>query len=238
MTDPEATDTPQRVLPWMQRTRWKGRCLPLLVSLVVLLALYPYLGRGQERTTLVRILFSVIPLAGVYAVSSSRWTLAIASLLAMPFLAYQWLPDTLGQTRSVQVFAAGALAFYAFTTITILAHVLRGPGISDDKLYGAISVYLLLGLTFAMAYGLMQAVDPGTFVADLQHDPDGRLNWSDLLYFSFVTLTTLGYGDITPVSDEARSLAFLEAATGVMYVAVLVARLVGAASRGDTREAE
>jgi len=233
MSRSDADQRQQRLLPWMQRTRLKGRCLPLLISLVALLALYPYLERGHEHSTLVRLLFSIVPLAGVYAVSTRRLTMVIACVLAVPFLGYEWLPKLAGHTSADRLLHLGVLVFYAFTTLTILDHVLRGPTMSDDKIYGAISVYLLLGLTFCTAYMLIESIEPGTFVVSSTHDPDGVLNWSDLLYFSFVTLTTLGYGDITPITSKARSLAFLEAATGVMYVAVLIARLVASASRSS-----
>jgi len=221
------------MLPWMQRRRLKGRCLPLLVSLVALLALYPYLERDGEPTTLVRVFFSLIPLAGVYAVSSKRWHVPVAAVLALPFLGFQWLPVAMGKTGAEPYLMAGVVAFYCFTTLTILAHVLRGSTISDDELYGAISVYLLLGFTFASGYLLMESIQPGTFTVDADHDPDGVVNWSDLLYFSFVTLTTLGYGDMAPVTSQARSLCLLEALLGPLYIAVLIARLVGSASRGS-----
>lgn len=112
------------------------------------------------------------------------------------------------------------IVFYVFTLIHVLAYVLRGVEITRDKLYGAISVYLLVGLAWAAAYALLQAVAPGSFTS--------ASDKPDLIFFSFVTLTTLGYGDITPVTGPARSLALLEAVTGVLYLAVLVARLVSA----------
>ena len=108
---------------------------------------------------------------------------------------------------------------------------------TPDVLYGAISVYLMIGLTWSVAYLLLENLYPGSFYIDAAHNPDGYLNLSDLLYYSYVTLTTLGYGDITLVTSQARSLAFLEAVCGVLYVAVLVARLVGSslASSGSNR---
>ena len=77
------------------------------------------------------------------------------------------------------------------------------------------------------AFQLVEGMQPGSFYIDPARNVDGIVNWADLLFYSFATLTTLGYGDITPITSPARSLAALEAVTGVLYIAFLVARLVG-----------
>jgi len=101
-----------------------------------------------------------------------------------------------------------------------------GTDINTNRIVGAICVYLLLGVIWAMAYSLVDLASPGSFAG---FSPMGDLGFdSEWLYFSFVTMTTLGYGDILPVSATARGLAYMQAIVGQFYIAVLVAGLVGA----------
>jgi hypothetical protein len=99
--------------------------------------------------------------------------------------------------------------------------------VTADKIYGALCVYLLIGLTWGFMFLTLEGVQPGSFSLG-QGQPNGiAKDPATLVYFSFVTLSTVGYGDITPLSPPARSLAFMEAIIGQIYLAVLVARLVG-----------
>ena len=97
--------------------------------------------------------------------------------------------------------------------------------IDGNKIVGAICIYILLGLIWAFAYLLMQEVFPGSFV--ISEDDTWQHNLGDAVYFSMVTLTTLGYGDITPQEPVVRFMSYLEAVTGVFYTTVLVASLIG-----------
>lgn len=103
--------------------------------------------------------------------------------------------------------------------------------VTGDVIAGALSVYLLLGLTWSLVYQGLALVNPGAFTVGSAIAGTGPLDWMDFLYYSFITLATVGYGDITPVTPLAQSLAYAEAVTGVLYVAVLVARLVSAYRR-------
>ena len=121
------------------------------------------------------------------------------------------------------------LALIGFLTVAItftLKQVAVGTDINANRLVGAVCVYLLLGVIWAMLYTLINVASPGSFGG---FSPTEDLGWdSEWLYFSFVTMTTLGYGDILPVSATARSLAYMQAVVGQFYIAVLVAGLVGA----------
>src|SRR5206468_6429646 len=97
-------------------------------------------------------------------------------------------------------------------------------------LYGAVTAYLLLGLTWGLAYALVERLHPGSFRSPV--DTDG-LAGPVLMFFSFITLTSVGYGDIVPLGGHARSLAILEAITGQMYLAIFMARLVGLYTQGS-----
>ena len=118
---------------------------------------------------------------------------------------------------------AGTVAVLGLFCFVVLAQVFRSGPVTRDRILGAVAAYLLFGLTWASAYHLVAMHIPEAFAGAAPKDSE---SWSAWTYFSFVTLTTVGYGDITPVSQPARSLAMLEALTGQLYPAILLARLV------------
>ena len=136
------------------------------------------------------------------------------------------------------VFLYGSFAaLFGFLLIAIsytLKQVVVGTDISANRLVGAVCIYLLLGVIWAVAYSVLEFISPGSFQGFALLEDRG---WdSEWLYFSFVTMTTLGYGDISPISATARVLAYMQAVFGQFYVAILVAGLVGAyISRQDSR---
>lgn len=105
--------------------------------------------------------------------------------------------------------------------------MLQANYITHDQIYAGISVYLMLGFAFGCIYYLLSMLMPGCFAVN--NASLAGVRTPDLMYFSFVTLATLGYGDITPVARSARALAQLEALAGTLYMAVSMARLVSLA---------
>ena len=204
-------------------TTWKFR--PLVLSLLLLLLLYPYV---EERVLFLKALSAVVLLAGMYAVSRDKRFLCIACGLVCPTLASKVVSLMTGYPAAEIVSRGGTVLFMGFITAIILWHTLAEESkITADTLYGVVCVYLLSGLTWSSLYTLIEVAQPGSFYVSAAQNLDQVINWSDLLFFSFATLTTLGYGDITPVTSVARSLALLEAVFGVLYNAILIARLVG-----------
>jgi hypothetical protein len=120
--------------------------------------------------------------------------------------------------------AATAL-FTAGIIVVLLGYVLDRRPITADKVFGAVSAYILIAVLFATLFSLLQLVQPAAFYVAAANDPDGYLDWSGLMYFSFTVLTSTGFGEITPVTHQARSLIMVEQVLGVMYVAFLIARL-------------
>jgi len=118
-----------------------------------------------------------------------------------------------------------AIVFFAYIAWIILSSIFKQKELSADELSGAIVVYLLIGITWALLYSYIELLYPNSF--SFVSADDLQAKGSALFYYSFVTLTTLGYGDILPVSQFARMVAYLEAVSGVMYTAILVAGLVG-----------
>ncbi len=198
----------------------------LLASLILLLAIYPYVSAGPTGPIALKVLSSFVLITGVYAVSYRQRQVVIAVLLAVPAFGLGWLYVITGNPALGSAESIFTLLFYAFTALVGLSRVLGARQITTDTIYGAVSVYLLMGLTWATAYGLVESINPGSFFSS---HTDGAFTFPTFIYYSFVTIATLGYGDITPVTDQARSLAVLETVSGTLYIAVLIARLVAAA---------
>ena len=117
----------------------------------------------------------------------------------------------------------------------LLGFVLRAPQVDTGVLCASVSAYRLLGLTWTMAYWLVALFTPDAFAFNTTTGAKESMQGFNAFYFSLVTLSTVGYGDITPVAKVARILAALEAMTGLLYVAVLIARLVSVYSARQDR---
>ena len=217
--------------PARQGTRFPGRSGLLhdsaawfLGALVALMISAPFLqhivlGAAVESTFLLLLLT-----AAVLAVGGRRWTLTLAVLLATPVLAARWLYFAAPAWVPHEVFLASFLLFVAFVIAQFLWFILHAPRVNSEVLCAAVSTYLLLGLWWAIAYGMAARLSPECFIGAT--GATRVLQDLDAVYFSFITITTVGYGDITPASSTTRMLAMTEAITGTMYMAVLVARLV------------
>lgn len=201
--------------------RYEGRFFLLFVMLVGSMIAMPFVGNVVPF-----ILFSVIPIAGVQAAAYNRRHMFIAIVLGVPALTFGLGHALPGTFSSVWAASLSAVGFYGYTAAIVFVFVLRQKTITADTVYGALSVYLLLGMTWAFGYTGIEAYSPGSFFIDADYNVDGLLNQRDFFYYSFVTLTTLGYGDILPISHTARMLAIGEAACGVLYTATLVASVV------------
>ncbi len=120
---------------------------------------------------------------------------------------------------------AAAATCIGTVTVALLRCVLDRRPITTDKVFGAVAAYILIALSSASLFGVLQIFEPHAFNAAVAHGPDGRLNWSDMMYFSFTVLTSTGFGEITPASPFARAVIVIEQMLGAMYVAFLIARL-------------
>jgi hypothetical protein len=209
-------------------TRPRGQFLPLLISLVVLFLLYPVMVE-LDLASLYRLGFIALLIVALWSLSRDRRVLITALALGIPTIVGQF--GIFAAPTPAVLLGTGVLAllFLGFTTLVILLAVLRPGKVTGDKLAGAICVYLMLGLTFAILYSLMEVMDPGAFLLpEGLADPKlGHGGEYVFIYFSFSTLTTLGFGDIVPVAPFARALTWMEAAAGQLYLAILIARLVG-----------
>ena len=199
----------------------KNRLLYLLGAILLLIVLYPYLRGGMIQTALMNLLTSAILVISAYVLSYDKKPFIFALLLGIPALATTWMNMLFTTHPFPYASYCFTIAFYFFTLFTILAYVLKSNKVTAEEIYGVICVYLLIGITWGMLFSLTEELHPGSFKT-----AHGSLEWPDFMYFSFTTLTTAGYGDIVPSTARAQSLSVLEMIIGVLYVAVLVARLV------------
>jgi Ion channel len=197
----------------------------LLVALALLFFFFPFVEEVKGGDIIVSILLSLVLLCAVLAVADRKGVFFIAIALAIPAIAGRWISHFRPDLVPPPVFLTAGLVLIAFVVANLLRFVLRAPSVNMEVLCASISAYLMLGLLWTIAYWLVDQLTPGAFAFNTN---EGRqsIRGFNAFYFSFVTLSTVGYGDITPVSKVARMLAAMEAMTGLLYVAVLIARLV------------
>jgi hypothetical protein len=197
----------------------------LLIVLALLFFFFPFVEEVKGGELIVSILLSLVLLSAVLAVASSRRTLVVALLLAVPAVGGRWINHFRPDLLPPAIFLVAGLGLVAFVVMNLLRFVLRAPSVNVEVLCASISAYLMLGLMWTIAYWLVAQVTPTAFAFNTDAGKQS-MNGFNAFYFSFITLSTVGYGDITPVSTAARMLAAMEAMTGLLYVAVLIARLV------------
>jgi hypothetical protein len=212
------------IYPLWKKLTGTSRSIYLLVSLILLIYIYPVAADSRFAVYVLGILFATTPLTGVYAVADNRRTLIVATVLAIPaFISIIWHFFVGHTIANDEYFLVFIVIYYVYTTIAIIRSIFRRNTVDADIIINAVSAYLMIGLCFAVSFMLTETIVPGSL---LEGTADGIVGWADIFYFSFVTLTTLGYGDISPATPQARSLATLEAVCGVMYMSILIARLV------------
>lgn len=213
--------------PVLKRLRFRRfSTVQLLIALAVLLISAPFLEELEGGHLILSALFSLVLLAAVFAVADRKRTLAIAVVLAVPAITARWINQFRPDLVHPAVFLICALLLLAFVIAHLLRFVLRAPVVTVEVLCASVAAYLMLGLMWTVAYWLVDQVTPGGAFSFNTSRGSQSMNGFTGFYFSFITLSTVGYGDITPVSQAARLLAAMEAMTGLLYVAVLIARLV------------
>jgi hypothetical protein len=198
----------------------------LLIALGLFFIWAPFVEEIKGGDLIVSALFSLVLLAGVVAVADRKRVLVIAIVLAIPAIAGRWMNHFRPDLVPSPVFLFAALILIAFVVGNLLRFVFRAPSVNTEVLCASISAYLMLGLMWTMAYWLVDQLTPGGAFAYNTNTGTRSINGFTGFYFSFITLSTVGYGDITPVSKVARMLSAMEAMTGLLYVAVLISRLV------------
>jgi voltage-gated potassium channel len=211
----------------------------LLLSLVLSVLVLPLLEGLHAGRLLLLAGFACVFIFGAMSTRSEARLIAWALLVVA-------LPVALATlfTDNKPLFVAHLLlgsAFFWFVGGAVVSRVIRSNAVSFDSIFGAISAYLLFGLAWGLSYWAIYAVAPESFIfpdhnASLDGTEPARIGeFSQFIYYSFVTMSTLGYGDITPVGRISRTLTWVQAVTGLFYVAVVIAWLVSALPRPEEK---
>lgn len=209
-----------------QKDTVQGRVLILLILTALLHVIYPVTLGGDTASLIVyNALYAGMFLAGIFIASDSRPHLMAAVVMALAWLTMAVL-YALDPAHTGKILATYLTlnAFQATLVWLLLRYIFAARAVTRDVLYAAVTVYILLGALFVPVYGALELLAPGSFLDNGTGQP---VFWQQFVYFSLVTLTTSGYGDILPVSGWARAAANLEQVIGVLYIAILMARLVG-----------
>ena len=197
-----------------------------LAALSLLFVTSPFIDELQSGIIIESILLTLVLFSAVLAIGGRRSTLFWAAALAAPALAAKWFNHLRPDLLPPEVFLGAGMLFITFVALHIFGFILRTPRVTSEVLYAGISNYLMLGLLWSFAYLLIARVNPDAFFFTVGPVASRAMTGFNSYYFSFATLTTLGYGDIIPVSRVARMMAASEAVTGLFYVTMIIARLV------------
>jgi hypothetical protein len=199
----------------------------LTTTLLMVTLLYP-LAQAGDSTFLRNTVVNLMLLASLYAMIDRKRVFRTLGILLIPMLATNWVSEQ--GSALAQYSAVATMLFLLVTTLAVLMHVIQAQRVNADMIYGSVAVYLLVGIIVALCFLFLHNMDPGSVVQSLdQADPlgGGSDNYAVLLYFSFIALTSVGFGDLAPVSAGARSLAMFAGLFGQLYMAILIAKLVG-----------
>lgn len=196
----------------------------LLTTLFALMFVGPLFAGREGEALMLGVLVICTAGSAIYAAGGSPAKQVTLGILALFYVVGHFMQARTGGAVWVFSYNAGGASFFALVTWVLLHRILSATThVTGELIAGSIAVYLLLGIAFAYLFALVELHSPGAFAfADRAGHAD-----PDFYYYSLVTLTTLGYGDITPLAPMARGLAALEAVIGPVYLTVLVARLVG-----------
>jgi voltage-gated potassium channel len=228
--------------PQSERQSWytcfRPRRFQFLLGIILAQSLIsPVLGQSVAARVFGAIVSSLSMVLTCMSIVSRRRVLLTAGLLTYAFSAFASFV-TMTDYAPFNGIVCQAISriigmfFYLVAAVLIFRDVFRAGDVDVNKLCGSVCIYLLIGVLFGQFYQLCDIVDPGCFVFEMEklvrHGSLSYFERSHLFnYFSFVTLSTLGYGDISPVTRMTRTLSYTEAILGQLYLAVLVSRLVG-----------
>ena len=199
----------------------------LVLALVVQVLSYPFLDYYKSGRVAIAGFDLVILALALRASRAGGHETSLGYVLVLPAMALD-VVAFLGTTAH-GVYAASLVAqalFHTFVVLCLLRYMLRDEIMTRDELFAAAGLYMLMAFVFAYLYALIEHWQPGAFVINAANSPGGMTRWWDLLYFSFTCLTSVGFGEITPANDHARSLVMVQQMIGVLYFAIVISRLV------------
>ena len=201
------------------------RFLFLLNSILLLIFLVPFSVDSELGNWLIVFSLTMVIFACVFTLIEKRWVFILASILMFAIIS-DFALYLIFKDENIQLMQHGlSIIFYVLAISLVATKAMSGTDITLETVLASLSVYLLIALTYGHAYALIENLIPNSFY----YNPDickNCLTDFDLVYFSFTTLTTVGFGEILPVTIAAKSIVMLEQVTGVLYLAAIVSRLV------------
>ena len=200
----------------------------LLASLTLMIVLYPFIeGIGFAEHLFLFIILSIF-FSSLYTLNHSprlrRFAYFNGGLMVILVALSGFLKDIPPVFGIVGAFAT--LCFLILIAFAIILDIFHSQDVTTDTISGAACLYLLIGIIWGEAYSLLEHLAPGSFYCSLPEKMGHRINSSFFTYFSFVTLTTIGYGDVSPASEGAKVLVIIEAILGQLYIAIFLARII------------
>lgn len=203
------------------RAVWKTGVL--LCAVILHNLIYPISQVGLAGAVVFYVFYSAMFVVGTWLLSRSTTLRGLAVIAGLAVLAAGIANAVLGTTLSAMTVFATSIAHHLVIIVVLGIYIFAARQVFTEIILAATSLYLILGSAFAAIFALIEWSQPGSFVGG-----NGNVaNWQELLYFSYVTLTSLGYGDILPVAYYAQAFAAFEAIVGVLYTVILLSRLVG-----------
>lgn len=218
----------------MHRLAEGNRIAFLLISIFLLNVLYPISELGTLAALLFIGVYLILTLSAIYLVSSSRLLVIVAGLLGVAIAITGGVTVISGFTATGWQLAWNASLFVQLVLViaVLTLFIIESERVTREVLFAAIAIYFLLAGLFTVIYTVIEGLAPGAFVSS----SGAAITWQRLNYFSLVTISTLGYGDITPVTSTAQSLSALEASIGTLYIAILIGRFVSLYQHDASRQ--
>jgi len=198
----------------------------LLAALLALVLLYPFLQEHSGGRAAIAIFDLAILMLALRASQAGGGERQFGYVLVVPAMVLHVAAAFTPVHPLILLSLAAQALFHGFVVICLLRYMLRDDVMTLDELFAAAALYVLMAFVFAYLYAMVELQYPGAFLINPVNNPDGVVGWWELLYFSFTCLTSVGFGEVTPVSDHARSLVMIEEMLGVLYFALVISRLV------------
>jgi len=204
--------------------RSKERFFIIICLILGLLLLVPILNRFVAVHIFLDIFLTAIVISMLYTISLKKQYVITGVVFAIVMLVLLWLQYFFQNKGIAAISMIAGVLFISVVIASILGSMFKFEMVNREIIYQAILLYLLAALLWAFLFTFLELVDPASFNIDLDQPQSYLLVFQ---YYSFVTITTLGYGDITPVTEVAKAFSVLEAVVGQLYLVVVVAWLVG-----------
>ena len=186
---------------------------------------YPYLGENAVGRSVIGVAQMAVVLTAVWAVRRTPALTWVALTLGAPAMVFTVLEALSPRSDGIVLISAVLHApFYFFVSYAMIRYLFHDTHVTRDELFGTAAAFTVVAWGFAYVYAAAQVLWPGSFVGA---GGDGGRTWFELLFLSFSVLTSVGLSDILPALPHSRSLVMIEMVAGVLYVALVVARLVG-----------